>query len=564
MPRRVTDPLGQNLSNLFDLLADGDLGFPMRVHLDRLRTIRDQSPDRADDIDAAMLDEIGRVGRGLRSAARHHRELEEQLERLAAPPWHTAVFLGIEALAGQQAAVVASPGEPARVVRVGDQAAIDALAVGDGVYLNGERSLLLGRLERPAILNRTTAEVRRVLADGACVLRSRDEEVIARLSGRVEAATLAPGDTVVWNALLGLVLQKIERGDAPQWFLTETPGESFADIGGLDEPLERLQRSLQAHLFHGELAERYRLRRLSSVLLVGPPGTGKTLVARALANWVGRHAPAGRARFMHLKPGALHSSWYSETEANYRAAFQAARTAAADAPGVPVVMFFDEVDAIGATRQGGATRIDDRVLTAFMTELDGLEARGNIIVVAATNRREALDPALLRPGRLGDLVLDIPRPGRRAALAILERHLPAGIPYAVPGPDAVHPRERLMAMMVSRLYAPNGEGPLATVVFRDGTRRPVLPRDLVSGASLANMARTAIEQACLREVGGGMPGVSDGDVLDAIDHELHALVSALTPANCHHHLTDLPQDLAVVRVEPIPRSPRSPHNYLVA
>ena len=108
---------------------------------------------------------------------------------------------------------------------------------------------------------------------------------------------------------------------------------------------------------------------------------------------------------MNVKPAGLHSMWYGQSEANYREAFRVAREAGAREPEVPVVMFFDEVDAVGGARGDWGHRVDDRVLTAFMAELDGLESRGNVLVIAATNRRDALDPALLRPGRLGDLVL---------------------------------------------------------------------------------------------------------------------------------------------------------------
>jgi len=125
------------------------------------------------------------------------------------------------------------------------------------------------------------------------------------------------------------------------------------------------------------------------------------MIARALANWLGQLAREGRSRFMHVKPSALHSMWYAQSEANYREAFRIAKEAGESDPDTPVVMFFDEIDSVGAARGDVLTRVDDRVLTSFMAELDGLESRGNVLVVAATNRREALDPALLRPGRLG-------------------------------------------------------------------------------------------------------------------------------------------------------------------
>src|ERR1039458_6125721 len=112
---------------------------------------------------------------------------------------------------------------------------------------------------------------------------------------------------------------------------------------------------------------------------------------------------SGRSRFINVKPGGLNSMWYGATEQRYREIFRVARETAAAEPEVPVVMFWDEVDAIGSHRGESAHRIDDRMLNAFMAELNGLEDRGNIVILAATNRLDSIDPALLRPGRLGDL-----------------------------------------------------------------------------------------------------------------------------------------------------------------
>jgi proteasome-associated ATPase len=315
-------------------------------------------------------------------------------------------------------------------------------------------------------------------------------------------------------------------------------------------------------MLHPEIASRYRVRRVASILLVGPPGTGKTMIARALANWLAQHATGRRARFMSINPAELHSMWYGQSEANYREAFRVARQVGDEDPCTPVVMFFDEVDAVCATRGKQAAHVDDRVLTSFMAELDGLKTRGNIVVVAATNRRDALDPAIARPGRLGDLIVEIPRPGMKAATAVFEKHLPADVPYqADDGGDATTARRRLIDIAVARLYAPNGESEVASIMFRDGTRRAIRASDLMSGARIANIARAGIERACVRDLERGESGVAARDLLDAIENEVGGIVSALTPANCHAFISNLPQDLAVVRVEPVTRRVRHPHRF---
>jgi SpoVK/Ycf46/Vps4 family AAA+-type ATPase len=263
---------------------------------------------------------------------------------------------------------------------------------------------------------------------------------------------------------------------------------------------------------------------------------------------------------MNIKPAGLHSSWYAQSEANYREAFRVAREAGAADPLTPVVIFFDEVDAVGATRGQHGARIDDRVQTAFMAELDGLEGRGNVLVLAATNRRAAIDPALLRPGRLGDLIIEIPRPGMAAARDIFARYMPADIPYDDAGvPPAA--RARVLDGLVAALYAPNGQSTVATLRFRDGSQRPVRAAELLSGAEISQIAAAAIERACVREIETGEAGVRLEDALDAAAEQLESAAKALRPVNCRSYLADLPDDVDVVAVEPAASKVRRPHRY---
>jgi proteasome-associated ATPase len=255
--------------------------------------------------------------------------------------------------------------------------------------------------------------------------------------------------------------------------------------------------------------------------------------------------------------------WYGATEQRYRDIFRVAREAAAAEPDVPVVMFWDEIDAIGGNRGESAHRIDDRMLNAFMAELNGLEERGNIVILSATNRRDALDPALVRPGRLGDLVLYFPQPNRQAARAILGRHMPADIPYAANGEGLAAAREALLDLAVAQIFAQNGDTELANLTLRDGKRRLVRAADLVSGAQLAAIAQAAIERACVREADGGPEGVTAADMNAAISDFFLVTPRALTPRNARNYLRDLPQDVDVVRVDLVERKVGHPHRYRV-
>jgi len=255
--------------------------------------------------------------------------------------------------------------------------------------------------------------------------------------------------------------------------------------------------------------------------------------------------------------------WYGQTPANYREVFRVAREAGAENPDVPVVMLFDEVDSTASARGQSLTRADDRTVQAFMHELDGMEDLGNVIVLAATNRWDALDSALLRPGRFGDLVIEVPRPGMDAARDIFGKYLLGDLPYATDGgrDDQEGIRREIIDAATSSIYAPNGDADLATITFRDNTRRTVTRSDLTSGAVIAGIAAAGIERAMWRHATTGRAGIRLEDVLEALHDEFTTAAAALTPANCRNHVGGLPQDADVVSVKQHVRKVR-PHRYL--
>lgn len=524
-------------------------------HLDVLRTA---APTQ--EIDRFFVDRIGHLNGGLRSAQEQQEKLGELLEKLTVPPFFPAVHVNtLETDSGPRAAV--RLGSELRVVTLGDEVEESDLTPGDEVLLANERNVIVGKSETSCFRCGEVATFSHFLDSGRCVVKARDEELVLVTGAPLRAAKLIAGDQVRVDRAVGLAFEKVERSRGDEYFLQETPQESFANIGGLDREIEQIQRVFQLHCFNREIVHKYRLKPKRSILLYGPSGTGKTMLARALANWLAQLSKQGRCRFGAPKPGSLSSMWYGMTEQNIRDIFRAAKEAAADEPEVPTVLFFDEIDSLSSMRGESIHRIDDRVLNAFMAELSGLQDRGNVVVVSATNLLSLLDAAAVRNGRLGDLVLKIPRPNRRAAREILHRHMPSEIPYACNGEGPEAARQAIIDSAVSQIYAANEDSELAHLTFRDGKRRVVRASEMINGAEIASIAQAAIECACLRESQNGDSGVALVDVLTGVAGFLEKSTRLLTPSNCRHYLEDLPQDVDVVRVEPVQRKVRNPYRY---
>lgn len=561
MPRDTPSAIDPN--TLRQLLSFGSDAPGPDQKLVLLQMLRSSSPEEGATLDRHLLGEVSRLHEGLAKAHEAQTELKHLLDRLTAPPWYPAIYLGPVDTGGEPAAVVVH-GATRRIVRVNEGLAGETLAPGDEVLLSHEMNIVVARSSMPLLRGGEVATFDRYIPDGRVVLSARDEEIVADAAACLRPGSLKAGDLLRWDRSAGMAFELVDRSSGAGFFLEETPSETFSDIGGLDRQIEELERAVLMRLRHGALVGKYGLRPKRSVLLWGPPGTGKTMLARALANRLREVSPSGRSRFVNIKPGSLHSMWYAQSERNYREVFRVAREAGDRDPDIPVVLYFDEVDAIGSVRGASVMRVDDRVLTAFMAELDGLESRGNVMVVASTNRRDALDPGLTRPGRLGDCVIHVPAPDRKAARAILAKHLRPDIPYAQNGhgPDAATTRAEILDAAVARLYAPNGDGDLAVIMFRDGRQRTLRPRDLISGAVIAKIALGAVERACLREAGTGESGVRLEDVAWSMDAELTNAARVLTPANCRAYLADLPQDVDVVSVSPVERRVLRPERYV--
>ena len=202
----------------------------------------------------------------------------------------------------------------------------------------------------------------------------------------------------------------------------EHPSVSYRDIGGLESAKRAVIRTVEWPMRYPQLFERLSADAPTGVLLSGPPGTGKTLLAKAVAN-------STDANFLAVDGPELMNRYVGESERGVRDVFERARRSA------PSVVFLDELDALAPARRATDTGAQERVVSQLLTELDGLSARGEVVVLAATNRPDSIDPALLRPGRIEKRV-EVPLPDRAARAEILAVHL-GGVPTRGVDLDAV-------------------------------------------------------------------------------------------------------------------------------
>ena len=200
-----------------------------------------------------------------------------------------------------------------------------------------------------------------------------------------------------------------EKGET----LRGVPQVTYEDIGGISNEIKKVREMIELPLRHPEIFEKLGIEAPKGVLLYGPPGTGKTLLAKAVAN-------ESNAHFISISGPEIMSKFYGESEARLREIFKEAREKA------PSIIFVDEIDSIAPKREEVTGEVERRVVSQMLSLMDGLEARGRVIVISATNRPNAIDPALRRPGRFDrEIEIKVPdKKGRKDILAIHSRNMP--------------------------------------------------------------------------------------------------------------------------------------------
>lgn len=240
----------------------------------------------------------------------------------------------------------------------------------------------------------------------------RDNEIVVpniALMGNLiqfKVITTVPVGIVVVDQKTEVTIKEMADNKTASTFTSQV---SYEDIGGLEEELKRIREMIELPIKHPELFDRLGITAPKGVLLYGPPGTGKTLIAKAVAKESG-------ASFFSIQGPEIMGSYYGQSEERLRNVFNKAEDSA------PSIVFIDEIDSIAPNRNDVNGEVERRVVAQLLTLMDGLSGRGDVIVIAATNREESIDPALRRPGRF-DREIEIGIPGRDGRKDILAVHL---------------------------------------------------------------------------------------------------------------------------------------------
>jgi proteasome-associated ATPase len=508
----------------------------LEEEVETLRRRVQDAPKRVRTLEEKLLETKGQLQQAisqnerltftLREAREHIAALREEVDKLTQPPSAYGTFLAsnddgtVDVFSGGRKMRVAVHPE---LLGEGDS----RLRRGQEVVLNESLNVVLAR--SPEVAGEVVTMKERLEDARAIIVGRADEERVVELADALIGVRLRAGDSVLMDSRTGLLLEKLPRPEVEDLILEEVPDISYEDVGGLDSQIEAITDAVELPFLHRELFVEHRLPAPKGILLYGPPGCGKTLIAKAVANSLAKKVAevsgdrAARSYFLNIKGPELLNKYVGETERQIRLVFQRAREKSEE--GVPVIVFFDEMDSLFRTRGTGiSSDMESTIVPQLLAEIDGVETLKNVIVIGASNREDLIDPAILRPGRL-DVKIKIERPGADAAASIFARYLTADLPLAdtevasLGGGDRDKAIRAMIERTVAEMYRDDEDNQFLEVTYQNGDKETMYYKDFASGAMIENIVRRAKKLAIKRTIAGGDRGIRTQDLLDSIKQE---------------------------------------------
>jgi proteasome-associated ATPase len=501
-----------------------------------LRRRMQDAPKRVRTLEEKLLETKGQLQQAisqnerltftLREAREHIAALREEVDKLTQPPAAYGTFL---ARNDDGTVDVFSGGRKMRVALHPELAAEGEpeLRRGAEVVLNESLNVVLAR---SAEQSGEVVTMKELLDESRAIIVGRaDDERVVELSDALIGVKIRAGDSVLMDPRTGLLLEKLPRPEVEELVLEEVPDISYADVGGLDNQIEAITDAVELPFLYRELFVEHKLPAPKGILLYGPPGCGKTLIAKAVANSLASKVAetsgdrAARSYFLNIKGPELLNKYVGETERQIRLVFQRAREKSEE--GVPVIVFFDEMDSLFRTRGTGiSSDMESTIVPQLLAEIDGVETLRNVIVIGASNREDLIDPAILRPGRL-DVKIKIERPDQDAAAQIFSRYLTPDLPLdegemvSLGGGDRGKAVQAMIERTVTEMYRAEEDNQFLEVTYQNGDKEVMYYKDFSSGAMIENIVRRAKKLAIKRVIAGEGRGIRTQDLLDSIKQE---------------------------------------------
>lgn len=399
---------------------------------------------------------------------------------------------------------------------------ISKLKLGTEVLvIGGPEGRLIAAVRDPSIYDGRLSKIQRIIDNQRVVIDDNGNQIILKVADWVRCKD---GDEIRYDLESQMVLEVISSKENSAYILSNMPSETFDDVKGLDEEKKYLYERVIYPAVYREKFEKYGIKPIRGAILHGPPGCGKTFIAGAVFNEMIKIKQKQCATlkektdyggFFVINGPEVLNKWAGNTESTIRKIFEDAREAA-KMSGFPSIIFWDEIESITGKRKDTATYTPEKtVVPTLLAELQGVERDNDVILIGATNRPDLIDPALMRPGRLGDAIIEIPRPDKDAARQILtakftKKQIPKTLEELV--------QQGLVEKLVEHVY--DNTDALASAKTQSGNVVQFMRQQMTNGALFANIGDELIRKSCILEINNDEQPVTIENTKQMIDNIL--------------------------------------------